>query len=188
MRVPSGMKVKPAPIRLTVTPDWAEQWREKNQRKAEASEGARGSQAALQASIPAVASLPRRYAQVGDLAPHTYPLETPSLAQRRAPQDIKHDPTSVHKDLLAPAKCHTAAQEDVAQNPGAALPYVPPDSFRDGVSYEVEKWLRSLGEPTPAQRAAYSGTRDMSHERTAPASGAGPAVSIQPWTATKSSD
>ena len=103
MRIPSGMKVKPDPIRLTATPDWAEQWREKNQRKAEASEGARGSQA-LQASILAVASLPTRYAQVRYLAPDTSPLETPSLPQRRAPQDIKHDPTSVHKDLLAHVK------------------------------------------------------------------------------------
>ncbi len=104
MRIPPGMKAKPNPIRLTVTPDSAGQWREQNQRKAEASEGARGSQAALQASILAVASLPRRYAQVRDLAPDTSPLETPSLAQRHAPQDIKHDPTSVHKDLLAHVK------------------------------------------------------------------------------------
>ena len=98
------MKVKPNSLRRTATPDWAERWREQNQRKAEASEGARGSQAALQASILAVASLPTRYAQVRYLAPDTSPLETPSLPQRRAPQDIKHDPTSVHKDLLAHVK------------------------------------------------------------------------------------
>jgi hypothetical protein len=95
------MKVKPNPLRLTTTPDSWEQWREKNQRKAEASEGALGSRAALRAAILAVASNPRGYAQVRDLAPDTSPLETPSLAQRRAPQDIKHDPTSGHKDLLA---------------------------------------------------------------------------------------
>jgi hypothetical protein len=188
MHGPSGMKVKPAPMRLTTSPEWAAQWREKNQRKAEAHEGARGSQVALQAapqaSILAVASLPRRYAQVRDLAPDASPLETPSLAQRHAHQDAKHDPTSVHKDLLAQA----TAQEAVAQNPGAALPFVPPDSFRNGFSGEVEKWLRRLGEPRPAQRAAYSGTRDMSQARTAPASGAGPAASIQPSTAPKSSD
>ena len=108
MRVPSGMKVKPNPLRLTTSSEWAAQWREKNQRKAEAHEGARGSQVALQAapqaSILAVASLRRRYAQVRDLAPDASPLETPSLAQRYAHQDAKHDPTSVHKDLLAPAE------------------------------------------------------------------------------------
>ena len=104
MRGPSGMKVKPAPMRLTVTPDWAEQWREKNQRKAKASEGARSSLVTLQASILAVAAPHRRYAQVIDPAPDASRLAIASLAQRHAHQDTKHDPTSVHKDLLAPAK------------------------------------------------------------------------------------
>ena len=58
----------------------------------------------------------------------------------------------------------------------------------EGVFCQADKRLCRLGEQTPAQRAAYSGTRAMSQERTAPASGAGPAASIQPWTATKSSD
>ncbi len=75
----------------------------------------------------------------------------------------------------------------VAQDP-AALPYVP-RWFHDEAFFRqaIEKLGRD-GEAKEAQRAAYSGTSPWSQARTAPASGAGPAASIQPWTAPRSSD
>ncbi len=75
----------------------------------------------------------------------------------------------------------------VAQNP-EAVRHIPERFHGEAFYRQARERLARLEAERPAQRAAYSGTSPWSQARTAPASGAGPAASIQPWTAARSSD
>ncbi len=66
----------------------------------------------------------------------------------------------------------------VAQNPEAAL-HIPERFHGEAFYRRARERLARLEAERPAQRAAYSGTSPWSQARTAPASGAGPASSIQ---------